>query len=574
MAAIQEYDAPGATSVIRPTEVGEQAVARAATMGERRASVVGDMYARSIGNAGRALGQGVKDVGEMVDQHMAMMDKSTQGPAGVALVNTLTTAYDAYMKTADPAEPGVYQKFYDEHVVPAVQKWQDGFRTSEGREWGQARADSYLEHMQNVVHTGAGEMSGVAVMKGMQDTVQQSSDLVANHPEALPIALDSVNQQWDNLLQNPNLTAVQRAKLNEERPKLVNQIGESAAYARMAANPSGFLNELKGGAFDHVLQDTGKWINLATNQAREAAQRAQADALRGMEIHRMQLEQRGQAALGGFLQNNTIMDPRTGLPTLGPDAGKNFMAAKQNMQPSQVAAAIGMMDRAYDRSVQPRDDPDTKQKLIVAAESGDPNLTHDVALATLGKNLTDRSAAELREISSSSSLRTLMQDPGVADSYRGAAEQVEKAVGDMSDPQTMIATGGTLISKAATASAVQAAKTAMLGELAKAPDRASAMKMLDPTSDTSLVSMQKIMYYRNMAVQLSLKMANPTLTTPPASAYKPGMSMSDLANQVNGGKFTLTPAVPMGQEDDQSQTPDFQVQQMKELTAGVKANGF
>lgn len=538
MATITEYNAPGATSIIHPTETGEQATLRAATMGERRSAVIGEMQGRAFGQVGAALGR----IGDLVEEHVTQSDISKQGASLIQLQNDYLKGFNEFAKTADVNDPKTFQDYYEKNWVPAINKWHSGFNTTKGAEWGRNEVFRSSEHMQNVATTEAGVAAGSAILQNMQTVIQNSVDMVGHDPSALHLARDTFNSQFDVALQNPNLTLEQRNSLSLQRPKLLAQIGESAFYARMAANPSGALDDIRGHTFDGFHMDVGRLTELATDRARQMAERASADQFRQMEIHQMQLRQQSEQTFGDWMTQNTVINPETGLPMLGPQAGQAYVRASGAMQPAQRAAAINMMDRSYDRSLVPHDDQQVIGALANRIASGDLTAARDVDIAALGKRLTPQTAAELRAISGSSTLHSLLQDPGIAGALQGAERLLTDSLGQ-TDPN-IGGQGGvyapSLYGTAATQSALQSAKLSILGQLSHAGSREQALQMLDPNSPTSLISRQKIMIYRDMAKNYNTT-TNPAAgpgaaARSPSITWKPGMSMQELQRRIDNGE--------------------------------------
>ena len=226
MPSIQEYNAPSATSGIRPTEIGERATASAAVMGERRASIAGDMQARGLSQLGGAISQAAGDVGKFVDEHLTAADVSRQGAELVQRQNEYTQKFDAFAKTVAGDQtkindPTVFQKFYEDNWVPSVNKWHEGFRTEEGSKWGQAEVQRSTEHMQNVATAETGVLAGHAATLNLQTSIQNASDMVAKDPSSLALGVDTVRSQFEAALKNPNLPADKVLELQEQLPKLL-----------------------------------------------------------------------------------------------------------------------------------------------------------------------------------------------------------------------------------------------------------------------------------------------------------------------------------------------------------------
>ena len=346
MPSIQDYSAPSATSTIRPSEIGERAIAQAATMGERRAAIVGDAYARAIGTPGRALGEAVGDVGKIVDEHMTQADISKQGASLIQLQNNYTQKFNDFAKTADVNDPQAFQKFYENNWVPAINQWHEQSSTEESSKWSQAEMQRSTEHMQNVATAETGVAAGHAMILNLQTGVHTAADMVGHDPSSLPLARDTLNSQFQAALANKNLTLTQVDQLKDAFPKLLSQVGESAFYGRLTQNSRAALTDIQSGKFDGMGMDTGRLTELAQARIKEDDRAQRADADHAMVMQERAATRASEAKASSLLQGLVPpmgADGKQG-PLTVPD-GWFQAVVKSGMKPSEVMATVAFGDR-------------------------------------------------------------------------------------------------------------------------------------------------------------------------------------------------------------------------------------
>jgi len=250
-------------------------------------------------------------------------------------------------------------------------------------------------------------------------------------------------------------------------------------------------------------------------------------------MREMAQRQSGERQMKGWLDRNTVLNDQ-GLPMLGPDAGKDLLANKDKMLPSQYASAVSALDRSYDRSQHPHDDPQIVKDLTGQIENGDPRAPAQIALNEIGKSLTPETARAMRQLAGDSALDTMLRDPGVRNAYEGVEHTITQLLA-VADP---FANGGAYVpgadSTEAVASVIQKAKVDALAAIAKAPTREAAVKLLDPTNPDSVVSAHKIMMYRQMVTNFRALSSMPTVPGTPVRGANE--SAEDFLRRLGEGK--------------------------------------
>ena len=273
MAIIPEFNAPLANQVVRPNETGESAVQRAAVMGERRASVAGDLIARAgqekgqaIAGLGKLAEQGINDYGE----HEFLMDASDQGPklanATVAWQNSLN---DASQKL-DPKDPQAFQAFHDQQMETLRNQFMQGVRTTKG----QARADElfnqFSAHAQNQTTAAYAEIAGAKTHADAVNTIHTLSQAVGSNLSGLQNAHDQWDHQMAIYKSAPGTDAHQIASLSnltEEGHKEIDTSALKAAVEAPHANLDAIQKMTDAGGFKYVDKGT---IDGYIKQARRA----------------------------------------------------------------------------------------------------------------------------------------------------------------------------------------------------------------------------------------------------------------------------------------------------------------
>lgn len=188
---IKEYTAPDA--VPRATETGVEAVAAAA----RRSGMFFNQAAAGVKEVGeqnaRMVGSTIKDVGAVAVAAAEHVEISHGAAAFAGLNDALTQQWNDTVKGSDPNDPNVANKFREQTLEPALEKFKAGFLTEGGQKWGERQIDALRNHMFQKTAADMGSLAADAVAVNMKRTGNALSNTAVQDPSSVPHLLDTVD---------------------------------------------------------------------------------------------------------------------------------------------------------------------------------------------------------------------------------------------------------------------------------------------------------------------------------------------------------------------------------------------
>lgn len=212
MPQIREFQAPENLG-LQPTNIGVDATAAAA----RR---VGSSYREAgaaLADTGSRIASTVNDVGEIAVKYMDHKEISAGAPAGANLLSDLDQKWNTVAKTADPNDPSTRQKFLEEEVQPALEKFKEGFSTENSQAWAQRFSDQIYSHLSTKTAADESTLAGIAAQRNVTSTINTLSSTVRNDPSSLDVALKSVDSAVAGLAgSSPTMDAATSARVQSE----------------------------------------------------------------------------------------------------------------------------------------------------------------------------------------------------------------------------------------------------------------------------------------------------------------------------------------------------------------------
>lgn len=245
MPVIPQFTAPGAMSVIRPNETGEQATVRAAMRIEEMGAQAGRTIGRAIAEPGEAV---VNAVGDYVQR----ADVTKGGMAITDLNNKTMLDYNQQSKTWDPDDPTAPQKFLEQYKSNA-QKIVDNAGSIKGQEWIQGQAREGASHFGNVIIADTAFRAGAAQVDRYNQSIINLQNMVSNDVSYLPNAMAQADSLFENGIKSPNIDARGIAELQRAHEASKKTIAESALRSQMAADPVSALKAIQSGTYSQWL---------------------------------------------------------------------------------------------------------------------------------------------------------------------------------------------------------------------------------------------------------------------------------------------------------------------------------
>ncbi len=329
MPNIRTYESP--VTAFRPSETGVEATAQAGRLAGRffnQAAASEDQVAsstRSLGAAtqrlgsetgqlgsetaaagafeGRMYGSAIQAAGDQAVAYVTHREIS-QGAAAFATLNdNLTQSWNDTAKSADPNDPTVAQKFREQTLEPALEKYRESFLTDGGQKFAESHIDALRNHMFEKTASDMSSLASDAVAVNVRTTANRLSNTAMSDPSSVPHLLDSSDSLVGGMVDSsPNLK------------------GTTAAKARTALTEKMKENVVKSGAVGAIMKaadpeaEAQKWgeqypqyINGADLKALSANARSQiharhADATYQRVLQNQEQQQRSDATETGYLQ--------------------------------------------------------------------------------------------------------------------------------------------------------------------------------------------------------------------------------------------------------------------------------
>lgn len=214
---------------LQPDDKGSQAAVMAARHVE-------GLYAQ----AGNAIAGGIEALGDQYVKQKSFQDISHGLATSPEMQTGLGQQWNQIAKTSDPNDHSVAEKFINETVNPALDKWQEGFTTEQGRSWAMEHAAAIRQHFTEKTVADQSSLAGTAAVDNHERFVRGMASMVQNDPTSLNHALGTVDTELAALLNaNPNVTPEVAGRMQAElRSQDRKAIFMAAGYGMVQQNPA------------------------------------------------------------------------------------------------------------------------------------------------------------------------------------------------------------------------------------------------------------------------------------------------------------------------------------------------
>lgn len=188
---------------LQPTEAGQEADVQA---GRR----IGSFYDQ----AGRDLGQNIKETGTDFQDHVTMSQMSHGSLTMAAGLNDLDNQWNEISKDPNALnDPTVRQKFMQEKVAPFVQQWSQGFSTKQGQMFAAQHSAVLIQHFNEKTIADMSTMAGIAAKVNVQKTSLFNQNTAYGDSSTVDTANGMLDATVENTLKSGNITGVQAEQL-------------------------------------------------------------------------------------------------------------------------------------------------------------------------------------------------------------------------------------------------------------------------------------------------------------------------------------------------------------------------
>lgn len=377
MPNITQYDAPQGIG-LRPTESGIDANVQAARRIGAFASQKAEAVGKTLGLEGRMLDSSIRDVGQVAVDYEDHREISRGAPAGMQLNENLTNAWNDIAKNADPNDPSVKDKFLQEQVEPALEKFRQGFSTEKSQQWAEQHVDIIRQHMYEKTSADMMTLAKKATFENAEQLKNSATNTAVSDPSSVPSLLKGLDHSIDGIVgSSPNLkgadAATIRSTLSQSMREAIVKAGAFGAIQN-AANPEAaaaewtknYPKEINGIEAMQLAKaaKTQNKVNAATDKAEQLQKKQEAV---------FDLNSRFEKITASVYQPDGSM-------RASPEAFKQMVAlanhegigfAPRGMVKDGLAFLQGINDNPRDRVTDPHTEEDLSKRVLLPPS--DPN---------------------------------------------------------------------------------------------------------------------------------------------------------------------------------------------------------
>lgn len=356
---------------------------------------------------GRGLGTGIEAAGEVYDKYETHKEVGHGSAVASDMLVNLDDQWNQTIKSADPNDPSVRQKFMEEVVKPTLDKFQNGdetghtFTTEDSQKFAQGIVDRYYQHFATKTASDMSTMAGIAARENAQRTISGLSSAVYSDPSSLGTALDTLDHASGHIVSSsPTMDAETSARVKADLDLTGKKaIVKSAVLGAIAKNPNVDIDAFAKQYPEYIdgaelkmfqkSQQTQARVNAAYDRQALIQQKQLAD----LNVHKQATD---------IISKGVSIDPTTGQPIVSKDYFKAALDIARNNPdaPSAAATARTMLDWGESQQNKERkvaDDPVTLRTLSDRLfDPTNPTTELDLMRAQTDGKLSDHSFQQLR----------------------------------------------------------------------------------------------------------------------------------------------------------------------------------
>ena len=249
MPQIREFTNP--VTDLRPDVRGEEVAGQAARIEHSYADQAAQMERESGRAIGGAIAQAGGKVAEILDRHETMMEIS-HGAANLSvLTNGLTAQVNDAVKNSDPNDPSVIPGLNEKVIEPALQKFQEAFKTDGAQRWAIGRTGALRDHFNSMLTADQSTRAGDALVANLGTMKSNFSNAAFNDPSSLDHNLGAVDSSIGDMLNaSPSLTPQMAEKAKTDLALSIKKDITKSAFTGLAMqNPDLAEKKLGDGAY-------------------------------------------------------------------------------------------------------------------------------------------------------------------------------------------------------------------------------------------------------------------------------------------------------------------------------------
>ena len=357
---------------------------------------ISERTSEAAASAGRAIGSAYRNIGAdiggawadlgaayvKVEEHREL---SAGIPAFAGMTDKLTREWNETIRTADPNDPTVTQRFREQKLEPMLEQFEGAFGTDRGRRWATERAGALRQQMYTTQAADEKTRAANAVSVNIDRFANNAANTVYHDPSMLDFTLGNIDASIKEFTQSaPNLDQDAANKAQTLLAQKAKEAIVKSAFRGMAEkNPDEAQRILDSGKYkDYISGDDAKMIvRYARIMRREEAAAERTRIMQERQMAQQKSDERVSEIQGSLYNEN-------GEFRIPPNIGQLVMS-DPDIKPSAKGPLLNTIRRLERDGQAERDTPGLVGDLSKRATlpDGDPNrLTIDELVGFLGAN--------------------------------------------------------------------------------------------------------------------------------------------------------------------------------------------
>lgn len=299
MGKVLQYDAGNLG--LNPSELGSSSAAQAAR-------VVGGLYSQAASEKrqiGEGYGRAVKMAGDVAVDYFTHRELTLGAKTQAELLMNKTKEWNDALKDpkADVNDPALAQRFKEQSLTPAIEKWSESFMTEGGRDWARRQSAQLQQHFEHKTTSDMSHLAGVAAVQNTTESVNMLANTARMDWTATDIAIKTLRDSVPGMTKSPTLDGAKARELETHvLEKGTAAIVKAGIQARMEQNPEAglamaqdpkYAKYLSGGEMQSIYKDTKRALK--------------ADWLMAKQEEELRLKKASETNKDDFLKN--LYDP-------------------------------------------------------------------------------------------------------------------------------------------------------------------------------------------------------------------------------------------------------------------------
>lgn len=321
----------------------------------RRAT--GEDFGAAIGQGAQALGQATSQAGEMLQKRAEQSERSDLNAKMAKFHADMTNEWQETLRTADPADKTVAEKF-NKKVDDQLGQIEGDISTRGGQLYFKQAASELQGHFSVTAAHGQAELAGIKAKQDYTQSLNDRSSAVINDPSSFELAKQQHSDGLSNLVATGGLSieAAEKLKTTGER-----ELAKSAIRGWIKVDPKFAQQQLDGGKWNTYIDGDVKHQMFGEVKVAEAG--ARADEERQQKEADRIMREKQEKTQNDFLQkltSNSLSAKEilgSNLDAFGSGSKEQFIKLIEENSKGGVKTDPGTYISLFERIHSPEGDP-------------------------------------------------------------------------------------------------------------------------------------------------------------------------------------------------------------------------